>query len=146
MEAATRIVTKQDILNTFKNAKRGRPTVLEQRDLVSAIQTGYSWRQAVNNKYVAIGFWAVSDYLDETKATEIFITTDKRRIRYQGVLEQIGRVLYEVDRKDKTVFDVEDVVDMIKIALTEIEKGVPSKEIESKLRGARLIVKQTRLE
>ena len=139
MVAATRMVTKEDALKSVKENKgRGRPTVLETNDLIIGAQKKYSYRRAVNEKYSVAGGALVSIAIGDEDFNSIFVTASGD-FRYQGVLEQIGRYYYDDS------FTSEDVDEVIKIALDEINKGEKSKDIEKALRKMKIIVKKERV-
>lgn len=143
MAAATRIVTPQDYLNRTKEGRRGRPTILSKQGIMAVILRKDNWRHAVNCAYVEYGKVIVAAYLGDEQKDKLFeiFQPDGHRIRYQGVLEQIGRAGYEATEKDDSPLTEDDVLDMVEMALEEIKNGAKSKEIEQLMRYLRLCVK-----
>ena len=135
MVAATRIITQDDALNSaLKKKRRGRPTVLETRELVAGAQRRQSYRQAVNEKYSATGAALIMLAKGEDYFDSVFLDAH-RNFKYAGVLEQIGRFY-----RDNDTFTKDEVDEVIEIALDEIGKGNKSKEIEKTLRQMRKLL------
>ena len=138
MVAATRMITKEDLLNAaLKKKKRGRPTVLDTEDIRASLHRRESFRQAVNSKYSIIGGAIVANEIGDDDYKQIF-DDHKGGFRYQGVLEQIGR-MYTDD-----AFDQDDLKEFIEIAISEILNGTKSRDLEKLLRATRIKVKQNR--
>lgn len=138
MVAATRIITKEDVVNcAIKKKRRGRPTVLEMEDFRASLMRGESFRQAVNAKYSIIGAALVSLQIGDDDFKRMF-DDGRGGFYYQGALEQIGRL-----SRDDT-FNEDDLSDFIGIALDEIRSGVKSKVLETTLRKTRLKIRDMR--
>ena len=106
------MVTKEDAYNSIKK-HRGRPTVLETADLIAGVQTGLSYRQAVNMKYAKTGLAIIALVLGDDKTLGMFVPNGKPK--YQGVLEQLGR-MYE-----SGIFEVKELEDLVPHILNDIE-------------------------
>ena len=140
MVAATRMIKKEDVIKcATKKKQRGRPTVLDDPQyLLQAAQAKWSYRQTVNVHYAVTGAALVAIKIGDDEQDRIF-NDGKGNFKYQGVLEQIGRYHYDDDFTD------DDVSEVIKIALDEINKGEKSKDIEKALRKMKIIVKKERV-
>ncbi len=136
MVAATRMITKEDVISSaISKKKRGRPTVLSTQELLAGAQRGESYRQAVNSKYAIDGGALVSIAIGDEDFKNIFCATNGN-FKYHGVLEQIGRYYNDED------FTEDDVDEVIRIALEEISNGEKSKTIEKTLRAMRVLIKK----
>ena len=135
MVAATRMITEEDAYNSIKK-HRGRPTVLETADFVTGVQTGLSYRQAVNMKYAKTGLAVIALVIGDDKTWKMFVPNGKPK--YQGVLEQLGR-MYE-----SGIFEVKELEDLVPHILNDIENGERSRDIEKNLRRLRQHYKELR--
>jgi len=136
MVAATRIITQEDALNSIKK-RRGRPTVLETPDLIAGAQRGDSYRKAVNCKYALTGLALIKVEKGEDVIESTFYS-NPNGLKFQGVLEQIGRMYRS------PYFDYDEVVDLLSQILDDIKSGEKSKDIEQRLRNLRAIYEAAR--
>lgn len=135
MVAATRMITEEDAYNSIKK-HRGRPSVLETADLVTGVQAGLSYRQAVNMKYAKTGLAVIALVIGDDKTRKMFAPNGKPK--YQGVLEQLGR-MYE-----SGIFEIKELEDLVPHILNDIENGERSRDIEKNLRRLRQHYKELR--
>ena len=63
-----------------------------------------------------------------------FFLTDYRKVRRQGIAEQLGRMLEDG-------FSVEDCKELAETCIKEYQAGVPCKKIEQRLRDVRQLYK-----
>lgn len=133
----TKTIKPDDILRQL-NKRRGRPCVIPKEDisvLTAGMMKGDSWRQTINGYYQSVGLGWMYAIIGKEEANKIF--TKGKKLKFAGVLEQIGR-MGEVENKGLVSF--EEMEEVLKIAIEEILAGEKSKEIEKRIRKIRLII------
>lgn len=135
MEAATKnkYITPERLIELTKTGRRGRPHVIPKEHAYFYTQgmiCGDTMRTTTNKYYRALGLDVIKQWFNE----DVALFKDNKRIKYCGVLEQLGRAgaLWE---KDKLTDD--ELLDITERALELIRAGEKSKEIERRIRNMR---------
>ena len=139
MEAATKnkYITPEDIVRQTGDKKRkGRPCAIPKDKiyiLTNGMLAGKTWRQTTNNYYQGLGLGVIGTVTDNDEES-LTLFQDGKRLKYCGVLEQLGRAgaLFE---KDKLTAD--ELIDIAETAIELIKAGEKSKEVERRVRNIR---------
>lgn len=127
MEAAT---------NNTEKRGRGRPPAFSPA-YISIWTEGHGRRGAINNAYMSQGLGYMQEMIGSAETLTVF-KTETNGIKYQGPLEQLGRII------ESGLFMPEEIEEAAALLLQEIEKGTKSKDIEAGLRNIRKTYKEAR--
>ena len=136
MEADTenKYITPERLLKLTKTGERGRPPAIPKEHAYFYTQgmiSGDTMRTTTNKYYRALGLSVIESYSKEDAA----IFTDGKKVKYCGVLEQIGRAaaLWEKDKMDDDIF-----FHILYMTIQLLNDGTPSKEVERRARNLRI--------
>ena len=138
MEADTKNngITPERILKFTKTGGRGRPPAIPKENaylLTQGMISGDTMRTVTNKYYRALGLSVIESYSREDAA----IFTSGRKLKYCGVLEQIGRAATEWE---KGKLNDNNFYHILYMALQLLNDGTPSKEVERRLRNLRTVL------
>lgn len=123
-----------------KNKRRpGRPPAFP-KEFTYTWEGDHGHRGAVNLSYFLIGLRYIRDEIlhSEDRARATFSNLKTGRLKYQGPLEQLGRMI------ESELFTPEEIEEAAVLLLREIENGTRSKDIETGLRNVRKTFKDAR--
>ena len=136
MEAATKNkdITPERLVELLKTGRKGRPCAIPKEQayfLTQGMLSGDTMRTTTNRYYRAFGLSVIEASFSDNAA----LFKDGKRLKYCGVLEQLGRAgaLFE---KDKLTTD--ELIDITETAIELIKAGEKSKEVERRVRNMRI--------